>query len=511
MRLLIEISGQIDDWHLAFDTATDRPRLPLPYSSSAAFIARGHEVSAIHFSDEFFSSREKGRFSRLYGPRQLREAIADNDLVLLWAGSAIKAFLSNRALSREKKLLFASYVWRVPPEARWKARLLGVATRTLARRARSAVFMTHEQVREAMTSLSVPIVPFTWGIDSAFYRHPSTEADPFPALRDQLKDLLSTPYVILAGDQQRLDSDAVALVEHFDLRLVRVPQEQHTAEWYRRQIKKRGLEGRIFVFQKVTYAALRFLLQHATAYVGLVDSSWQPAGWTVLCESIASGIPAIVYDGLTAREMRRLGAGDYLMTVPSRDIQAVATCYKEIRDKSEAGNELTEHAQHFSKSVLDLEQTAANFVDSVEAVYSPARSRRSGAKVLLAHPGTQHSLLLHRPRVASRWSREPVCAYAWAQGFKASRQSSARSIIHGGFASSQPYRNRCALEIGSRNGRARGDASAQRGVSTICSDQSVAGCKCCNWRGYRQLDFGDAMSRTRQAIRSGSKHWTPGR
>src|SRR5205807_1131498 len=96
------------------------------------------------------------------------------------------------------------------------------------------------------------------------------------------------------------------------LRVARVPQEAATASWYRRKIAERGLADRLFVFEHVSYRTLRHLLQKATAYVGLVDSTWQPAGWTVLCESLASGTPAIVYDGPTAREMRCLGARDYL-------------------------------------------------------------------------------------------------------------------------------------------------------------------------------------------------------
>src|SRR5437879_1348812 len=107
MRLLIEISGQIEPWHRAFTAASDRPRLPLPFSSSAAFVARGHEVSAINFSDNSFPSREKGQFRKLYGPGQLKQALTENDLAFFWARSGIRAIGSNLARLRERKILFA--------------------------------------------------------------------------------------------------------------------------------------------------------------------------------------------------------------------------------------------------------------------------------------------------------------------------------------------------------------------------------------------------------------------
>src|SRR5438105_4878536 len=153
MRLLIEVSGSIDNWHGAFASTPDRPRLPLPFSSSAAFIARDHQVAAIHFSDEAFHQREKGRFCHLYAPTELRRALAENDLAFFWAGSAIRAIVSNLAQLRERKVLFASYVWQTSSGINWRAQALATATRFAARRARGAVFMTGEQAQQASGTL----------------------------------------------------------------------------------------------------------------------------------------------------------------------------------------------------------------------------------------------------------------------------------------------------------------------------------------------------------------------
>jgi len=369
MRLLVEASGRMEDWQCSFAVSAVRPRLPLPFSTSAAFCARGHEVSAIHFSDDAFSALDAGHFRKLYGPRELKKATLENDLVLLWAATGIKAIVSNMARSSaHRKVMLASYVWGVPQNVGWRGRRLAVTTRIAARFARAVALMTDEQAREAERSLAerVPVLRFTWGIDSEFYRCAGTDTNVAVDVLKELDDVLREPYVILAGDQLRLDDDALELVEKHDLRLVRVPQERHTADWYRRQIRERKLEGRLFIFERVGYPALRYLLQHAAAYAGLVDSSWQPAGWTVLCESLASGTPAVVYEGITPREIRRLGAGNYVSVVPHGDVAAMAHACRRLGNSGR--NQLRTNAADFSATALDLQRTASSFVESVERI-----------------------------------------------------------------------------------------------------------------------------------------------
>lgn len=378
MRLLVEVSGRVEDWQATISVTGDRPRLPLPFSCSAAFVAEGHEISAINFSNPSFAESAQGIFRRLYGSRELSRALGENDLAFFWASSAIRGIAAGCLRPRcRRKVLFGSYVWQAPPSANWNVRKLMVATRLAAKWSRGIVVITEEQRREAICALGqrVPVVKFTWGIDSVFYRAPSSGVPPVGELpREVVTELLSAPYVILAGDQQRLDNDAVELVERHGIRLVRVPQERETAAWYRSQIAKRRLQGRLFVFERVSYPALRFLLQHALAYVGLVDSTWQPAGWTVLCESLASGTPAVVYEGLTTREMRVLGAGDYLYSVPHRSLDVVATkCQIIHRNRSDLSN----RAQMFARDLLDLKRTAPAFVRQVERIYRSEPIARS--------------------------------------------------------------------------------------------------------------------------------------
>jgi alpha-maltose-1-phosphate synthase len=411
MRLLIEISGPLKDWHAALNPQVDRPRLPLPFSVSAAFIRAGHDVSAISFTDDSFAARDRERFRKLYGPRDLDEALADNDIAFFWARSGIRAVQRDR--SKERKVALASYVWQIKQGLHLRSRMLALATRAAARRARALVFMTDEQVSQASESMVAdrPIVKFTWGIDSSFYSATGKPAD----LSDDISRLTREPYVILAGDQQRLDSHAVRLAAEFGLRIARVPQEPKTAAWYRSEISKQRLHNRLFVFEKVTYPTLRYLLQKAVCYIGMVDSTWQPAGWTVLCEAFASGTPAVVYEGLTSREMRRLGAGSFLATVRQGDVAGVAEACRQFA----AANGRSTNAQSFARDVLDLEKTAPRFVSDIEKIVRPARL--GNIKTLLAHPGTQHSFHLARELERLGALETFYTGVAWRPGGKLDR------------------------------------------------------------------------------------------
>jgi hypothetical protein len=369
MRLLVELSGGIDNWARVDRASPLWPRLPLPFASAQTFVARGHEVSAITFAAKTPVLTGSSPFRKLYGPHELNEALQATDLAFLWASAGIKAVgCALRHSPRRNNVLLASYVWQVPRSVAVKIRTLGFATRAAARVACGVVLMTEEQVEQAARVLGAakPVIRFTWGIDSRFYLGGPVEGDAPPGILKEHDKFLRTPYFILAGDQQRLDQDAVELVARHGLRLVRVPQEARTAAWYRAEIATRGLQDRILVCEKVDYLTLRWLLKHAIAYLGLVDSTWQPAGWTVLSEAFACGISAIIYDGLTAREMRRLGAADYLTVVPHRNCEAMAHACERIASRA---NTRDTAAERFAATVLDLDTTARHFVDEVEQVY----------------------------------------------------------------------------------------------------------------------------------------------
>jgi glycosyltransferase involved in cell wall biosynthesis len=237
-------------------------------------------------------------------------------------------------------------------------------TRQAASLARGVILMTEQQVASAKADLGhkVPIVRLRVGVDTQFYGRQSTDTDVPDEHRKIVESLVRTKYLILPGDELRLNDDALDVVEMTGIRLVRISQYRYKSGTNRLQqeIERRGLRDRLVLFERISYSFLRFLLQHATAYAGFVDASWQPAGWTVACESLASGLPLVMYDGLTARELIDLG-------IPRNLLQVIEpgdrTTFAEQLDKTmrHSGTQKIKLARAFAEETLNLEQTGPEF------------------------------------------------------------------------------------------------------------------------------------------------------
>jgi len=155
----------------------------------------------------------------------------------------------------------------------------------------------------------------------------------------------------------------VAIVENGPFNLVRISQYgyKNKISALKAEVQRRNLGDRLVIFERISYPAIRFLLRHAAAYVGLIDATWQPAGWTVACERLASSLPLVLYEGITARELAWLGASlDILRSVPMRDIKAFAAALEAITTTGRK-EERAAKARAFAAETLDLERTGRAF------------------------------------------------------------------------------------------------------------------------------------------------------
>jgi len=372
MRLLVAINNNIPEWRSTTAPSGEMPRLPLPYAFGGAFLKRGHQLSAINVSDTV-PSGELYPFSSVHPVRNLTSALKGVDVAALWGGLGVSAILRQGMITpMQRRVVLCSYVWALNSLPTMKGKQLGLATQLAGQFAKAVVVMTEEQADLARRSLflRVPVIKFRCGIDTAYYRIPSSICDVPETHRKQVGLLLTKPYVIMPGDELRCDNDVLELVQHSDIRLVRISQYANSDKQnrLRAEVKRRGIQDRFFVFEKISYAFMRFLLQNASAYAGLVDSSWQPAGWTVVCEALSSGLPVVVYDGLVTRELAWTGVDPSICrSVPMGNIPAFQDALQYFVSQSRREDNL-EKARSFSQDFLDFKQTADDFVVAMEKV-----------------------------------------------------------------------------------------------------------------------------------------------
>ena len=373
MDLLVGIDGNFSEWRDALRVDPNRPRLPLTYMLGAAFYQRGHRLFAVHSSNHKAEGVPAHPFKHVYPPARLLHVMAQVDLAFFWAAQGISATWMQAFLKfpQRKKVVLASYVWDLKTMPALKRYGLGLMTQMCAYFTRALSFITSEQCQSAERFLSgkVPVIKCPYGVDTRFYRLPSSFSDVPEAYRNDVDKLITEPYFFLPGDQQRCDQDVLDIVAHSGLRMVRAPQGHQAAEQLRKQAGERGLSDRLFIFEKINYPFLRFLFHRAAACAGLVDSSWQPAGWTVACESLASGLPVVLYDGLVSRELQNRGAGKFLHIVRRGDLQTFEETLRSTMSHQQ-GNKFSQEARQFAERELDLESCSEHFIRQIEGLVS---------------------------------------------------------------------------------------------------------------------------------------------
>lgn len=372
MNLLVCINGNIPEWRACFDPPGERPRLPLPYAFGAACAGTGFTLSALDFSGSPAHGADFGPFRAVYSRNEIDRALAEADLAVFSGGDGMRQSLREaRHPARRRQIAFLTYGWREKGAFTVGRRANLLATRYAARFARCVVTMTAEQARDARQSLPsyVRVLRLTVGIDTRYYAHSAQLPDVPAEHRATVERLLQEPYVILSGDQLRFNTDALDVVEATGLRLVRISQgrDKSAANPLNEEIVRRGLSEQVEVFDRISYGFLRFLHQHAAAYAGFVDATWQPAGWTVACESLASGLPVVMYDGYVARELVALGIPRELCKIVpignraafGRELVALAS-----RPRSAA---LAAAARGFAAERLDIEKTGSVFATALRS------------------------------------------------------------------------------------------------------------------------------------------------
>jgi glycosyltransferase involved in cell wall biosynthesis len=369
VHLLAGFNNNSDEWNDSLVFSVNRPRLPLPYAFGASFYKRGYNLSAIDFSSSSLNINNKPLFETIYPKQSLLKAVKETDISILWAMQGIKAITQQLLLKpTSRKIILASYVWDVKTLPNFRTKKLGIATHIAAHFAKALIVMTSEQEKMARQSLSskIPVIKFTCGIDTQYYRSALSWLDVPHSYVPIVEELLTSPYIIMLGSQQRLDKEMLDIVSQSRFKLVRIASyDKNKSLDLHQQIQKRNISKQFIFIEKISYPFLRFLLRHANVCAGLVDSRWQPAGWTVACEALASGIPLVLYEGLVSRELQSLGVGSFMKTVAFGDTNAFKNALSYFIE-----NPLTsimrDQCQEFAKKQLDLNKTGDLLVNSVE-------------------------------------------------------------------------------------------------------------------------------------------------
>jgi glycosyltransferase involved in cell wall biosynthesis len=201
------------------------------------------------------------------------------DLAVGFHGSGLLAAIV-RWIGGSRKRNLVLIMFRPPRMTGWRSRLI----RRAARLIRAVLIVSPDQADEFAAALGLPrsrihVIPF--GVDTSFFTRSWRGTG---------------DYVLVVGDADR-DNAAVARVASAGHRVIKTSMERRDVAALRTFA---GAE-RVTLKRHVSYLELRELYANARLVISPLQSAGHPAGLTSLAESIASGCPVLISDGLAAR------------------------------------------------------------------------------------------------------------------------------------------------------------------------------------------------------------------
>ncbi len=190
-----------------------------------------------------------------------------------------------------------------------------VIIKIVMHRAQLYFVMTEQQKKYLSSYYNIPaekIYIHTFGIDIKYFKK-----------KMDIKNLkVHEPYYLVVGDEARNNDLLILLASKVKKTIVRVCQYPEKSDIYvlQKDIHRYGLEEKLIIEENITYEKLRCYFQNAELYLGIVNNDYQPAGWTVACEAIASGCKILLKEGLVSKELNRLGVVDNTYVVKSWNV-----------------------------------------------------------------------------------------------------------------------------------------------------------------------------------------------
>lgn len=298
----------------------DHPVLPLPRALLSLMDAPGSRLVSLSFSD--IESGDTYPFETVINVRNVFHARRMCDRIIAWGRvGLIHCFLDLFLPLSKKKTLFLCYDW--PTKSNDRSSLVVMRqffVRRLALLSKKIIVMTSAQFQDAdNASLRRDHVEkISIKLDKRFYLNTSVENIKNNEINRINSLLRNRKYAVMLGDELRLTNDSLKVCKNSGVVFIRIFQykTKYKISKIREEIKKYGLEDQYFIFHNINHLTLLKILKGASAYAGLVDSTWQPAGWTATLEALSCGVHAILYEGLVSEELRSLG-------VPSGSMSSV--------------------------------------------------------------------------------------------------------------------------------------------------------------------------------------------
>ncbi len=312
-------------------------------------------------------SRPKGWWRIYFDIIRLARRLKGFDaIIVLGTIGYIISIIGRRLLGHKRNIVnLAYYVTRNSNNV--KDRFLNYLTKWGIRQSGKVFFITRQQVTEAQKLVGCRPEQLAWiraGVDTRYYRPVSA-----PKVSNGCSNLCSNltkacswrNYVVVSGDQLRREEILPQILAGLGIGLVRLTQNSHVEHFWQEQVKQSRVDFPIFCRAHLSAADVRYAYQRALCLLNLTNNSWQPAGWTVMTEAMACGIPVIMNSGLCTQEMKAdLAPGEPLpfIEISSIEPDVARKMVQRLKNNSDMWTEFSHRARRHIEHYFTVEMTA---------------------------------------------------------------------------------------------------------------------------------------------------------
>jgi glycosyltransferase involved in cell wall biosynthesis len=363
MKILITIGGDVERFkELGAGGNRDLPRLPLSYPFYGYLKKQGIDVEVISLSIESWEGKSKPWLNTILGYLKLFllvPYILKFDFIITFGFiGAVIAFIL-LPFSQNKKVLTVVYTNELSKLKNKGLELCG-----------GLLYMTREQIEQACKELNLPskhIFHLPIGVDTTYFNQENSNNPILP----EILQLPLKEYVVVGGDQLRSETQIAEVIQGTELKLVRLTQSLKTQKFWENYNRTCAQKIDVFCKAHLSFNDVRYIYKGALCLLNLVDNSWQPAGWTVLTEGMACGIPVIMNEGLVTRELKQYSPSCPLIEVPQvvrrEEIQEIL---KKLASQPSYAKELGVKGKEFMGKNLPIETAGIELVKILEKAKS---------------------------------------------------------------------------------------------------------------------------------------------
>ena len=360
MKVLIIIGGDIKRFKELGGANTNTPKLPLSYPFYGYLKKEGVDVEVISLNFESLEGQATIGFNMIRGYFKifsLAKYIKSFDAVITFGFIGPLTSISLALHGQNRKVFTVVYA----NESSKLKNLFSKVKKSLflkgLKLCGGLIYMTKEQIEQACNEFNLPskrVFHLPVGVDVAYFN----EGNHSDVISPEVLELPLKKYVVVSGDQLRNELEIVNVMEDSGLKLLRLTQSMKTQLFWENYNKNKSSNIEVFCKAHLSFQDVRYGYQNALCVLNLVDNSWQPAGWTVLTEGMACGIPVIMNQGLVTRELKRYSPSLPLVEVAQmlrkEEIQEVL---KKLINQPSYAKELGIRGREFVEKNLPIEKT----------------------------------------------------------------------------------------------------------------------------------------------------------